>query len=80
MIRQLRSSTFAIVILAIVVAVAITLPVHRLNPEVLGDWLRTLAATSISALFAVAIGVGLFKEDSRLLMGGYHVRSAGDRF
>jgi hypothetical protein len=66
MIKQLRANTSAIVVGAIVVAVVITLLVYGLTPEKLGNWLRTLAATSISALFAVAIGIGLFNRQTKM--------------
>lgn len=59
MISTLRN-TLPFLVVAILSAVVVTLLVLLLSPDYLGQWLRALAATSISALFAVAVGVGLF--------------------
>jgi hypothetical protein len=58
MVRQLFSSTRTFVLLAALGAGFVTGLMLEVNPEGLGDWLRTLAATTISALFAVAIVTG----------------------
>lgn len=40
----------------------ITLLVLKFSPDQLGQWLRALATAFISALFAIAVGLGLFNR------------------
>lgn len=59
------SDTLTFITVALIIAIIVTTLVYVFSPAKLGDWLRTLSATSISALFAVAIGVGLFNLQAK---------------
>ncbi len=66
MVRRIFGSTLAVVVAAILCAGVVTYLVHEFSPAQLGQWLRALAAATISALFAVAVGIGLFNRQIRI--------------
>jgi hypothetical protein len=77
--KDLFNSPKRLLIVALVSAIVFTLVIGIFNPERRWDWLLTLVATSISALFAVAAGIWLFnfqtnaKNDSRTAQLRYAV-------
>lgn len=66
MLQRILNNTWTFVSVAVVSALIVTLLVLQLCPPELVDWLLALAATSISALFAVAVGIGLFNRQTKL--------------
>lgn len=66
MVRHFLSNPVTYLILVVLGAGTITQLILLLTPGMLGDWLRTLAATFISSLTAVAIGVSLFNLQTKI--------------
>jgi hypothetical protein len=66
MMKKLLSSTLTFIILAGLAAAVITLVVSYEDPRELGEWFRTLAATLLSTLFAVAAGIWLFNRQTEV--------------
>jgi uncharacterized protein len=66
LVRNVFGSALAVVVAAILCAGVVTYLVHEFSPAQLGQWLRALAATSLSALFAIAVGIWLFNRQIRI--------------